>query len=325
MVLYDFPLEQLKTYTPDRNEPGDFAAFWQETLEEARRHPLAPVFEPVPTDLRAIQTYDVTFRGFGGQPIKGWLNLPRHPSGPLPCVVEYIGYGGGRGFPSDWLLYPSAGFATLVMDTRGQGSGWLRGDTPDVETEPGCPQYPGFMTRGILNPRTYYYRRLITDAVRAVEAARSSPLVDASRIALTGASQGGGLALIVGGLEPSVQAVLPDVPFLCHYRRATQITDQIPYLEIALYCKTHRDQVETVFRNLAYFDGLNFAVRAKAPALFSMGLMDDLCPPSTVHAAYNYYAGPKQICVYEYNQHDGGGTHHAQQRLRFLASLWPEA
>src|SRR5512135_2910384 len=104
MVFFDLSLEQLKTYHPDRNEPKDFEAFWQETLDETRQFPLNPVFEPVQTNLRMIETYDVTFRGFGGQPIKGWLNLPRLRHGPLPCVVEYIGYGGGRGFPSDWLL-----------------------------------------------------------------------------------------------------------------------------------------------------------------------------------------------------------------------------
>lgn len=44
------------------------------------------------------------------------------------------------------------------------------------------------MTRGILQPATYYYRRVFTDAVRAVEAARSHPAVDAGRVAVTGDS-----------------------------------------------------------------------------------------------------------------------------------------
>ena len=51
-------------------------------------------------------------------------------------------------------------------------------------------------------------------------------------------------------------------------------------------------------------------------------MMDDICPPSTVYAAYNYYAGPKQICVYEFNQHDGGGIYQTNEKLRFLHQLW---
>ncbi|MER3443975.1 MAG: acetylxylan esterase, partial [Meiothermus sp.] len=68
-----------------------------------------------------------------------------------------------------------------------------------------------------------------------------------------------------------------------------------PYNEIAAFCRVHRDKVGQVFATLAYFDGVNFAARATAPALFSVGLMDDVCPPSTVYAAYNHYAGPKEI------------------------------
>jgi cephalosporin-C deacetylase len=322
MPFFDLPLEQLQTYQPPRDEPADFDAFWRQTLDEVRRAPLNPIFTPVDGGLATVETFDLTFNGYGGQPVKGWLQLPRHRTGPLPCVVEYIGYGGGRGFPTDWLLWSSAGYAHLVMDTRGQGSASLKGDTPDPEVDGSNPHHPGFMTRGILRPQTYYYRRVFADAVRAVEAARAHPAVDEARIALTGGSQGGGIALAVSGLLPEVQAVMPDVPFLCHYRRATEITDLLPYLEIARFLMVHRDKEAAVFATLAYFDGLNFATRAQAPALFSVGLMDEICPPSTVFAAYNHYAGPKEIRVWRYNYHEGGGTYQAQEKIKFLRSLW---
>jgi cephalosporin-C deacetylase len=321
-MLFDLPLEELKTYLPPREEPADFDAFWQETLAQARQHPLDARFELVDYGLCTVKTFDVTFNGYGGQPIKGWLLLPQQRSSPLPCIVEYIGYGGGRGFPLDWLVWSSAGFAHLVMDTRGQGSAWKPGDTPDIQTDGSSAHYPGFMTLGVLDPKTYYYRRVFTDAVRAVEAARNHPAVDAERIAVTGASQGGGIALAVSGLEPTVQVSMPDVPFLCHYRRATEIVDTAPYNEIAQYCKIHRDKIEIVFHTLSYFDGVNLAVRARAQALFSTALMDDTCPPSTVFAAYNHYAGPKQIRVWPYNYHEGGETYQAIEKIKFISNLW---
>ena len=322
MPFFDFPYEELVSYRPQRVEPPDFDRFWSDTLAEARSHALEARFEPVDYGLRLLDTYDLTFNGYGGQPVKGWLLLPRQRSASLPCVVNYLGYGGGRSFPPDWTQFPAAGYACLVMDTRGQGSNWSSGDTPDPEPEGSSPFYPGFMTRGVLDPRTYYYRRVFTDAVRAIEAARSHPAVDAGRIAITGGSQGGGITLAVAGLEPAVQAVLPEVPFLCHYRRATQLVATFPYSEISGYLKAHRDQVEKVFQTLSYFDGVNFVTRAHAPALFSVGLMDDICPPSTVYAAYNYYAGPKKIDVYEYNNHEGGGSFHILEKLRFLNEMW---
>jgi cephalosporin-C deacetylase len=322
MPFFDLSLEELQVYLPERVEPDDFDAFWQTTLQQARQHPLGARYVQVDYGLRSLEAYDVTFNGYAGQPVKGWLLLPRQREGLLPGVVEYIGYGGGRGFPTDWLFWPSLGYALLVMDTRGQGSAWRQGDTPDLLADGATPSFPGFMTQGVLDPHTYYYRRLFTDGVRAVEALAAHPAVDPARIAVTGGSQGGGISLAVGGLAPQVQAVMPDVPFLCHFRRATEITDCAPYSEIAHYCKVHRDKIEKVFFTLSYFDGVNFAARTQVPALFSVGLMDDTCPPSTVYAAYNHYAGLKDIRIYPYNNHEGGESYQSLEKAHFLAQLW---
>ncbi len=322
MAFYDLPLEQLREYRPDRAEPSDFDEFWRRTLAETREHALDARFEPSEFGLRTVEVFDVTFGGYCGHPIRGWLMLPRRREGRLPCVVQYVGYGGGRGHPYDWLVWSSAGYAHLVMDTRGQGSSWLPGSTPDPGADGAGYHYPGFMTQGILDPERYYYRRVFTDAVRAVEAARSHPEVDPERIVVTGGSQGGGMTLVVAALVPdAVVAAMPDVPFLCHFRRATEITDSHPYQEIARYCVIHRDEVDRVFETLAYFDGLNFAARASAPALFSVGLMDEVCPPSTVFAAYNHYAGRKDIRVYRYNHHEGGEAFQTMEQIRFLEGL----
>jgi cephalosporin-C deacetylase len=322
MSFFDLPLDQLKTYLPAREEPQDFDSFWQTTLEEARAYPLNATFKKVDYGLVAQETFDITFNGFGGQPIKGWLILPRERRGKLPCVVEYIGYGGGRGFAIDWLLWASAGYAHVVMDTRGQGGSWTPGDTPDLYAEGGNAHYPGSMTDGILDPKHYYYRRVFTDAVRAIETARSHPAVDAGKIAVTGGSQGGGLSIAAAGLVPDVGVAMPDVPFLCHFRRATELVDTFPYKEIADYCHIHRDKVDRVFKTLAYFDGINFATRAQAKGLFSTGLMDEVCPPSTVFAAYNYWIGEKDIKVYPYNGHEGGGSYQTLEKVRFLKKVW---
>jgi len=320
-MFFDLPQAELEVYCPPRQEPEDFDSFWAETLATARSYPLSPIFTLVDFGLKTVETYDVTFNGYGGQKVKGWLLVPQQRPHRLPCVVEYIGYGGGRGFPIDRLLWSSAGYVHLVMDIRGQGSEWMRGDTPDTEPDGSNPQTPGFLTRGVLDPRKYYYRRVYVDAVRAVETAFSCEFVDPDRVLITGVSQGGGISLAVAGFVPDLLGVMPDVPFLCDIRTATGLVDTEPYNELARYCKVHRDQVETVFTTLSYFDGMNFAVRSKAPALFSTGLMDDTCPPRTVYAAFNHYSGPKQIIAYPYNQHEGGESFHKLEQLHFAAAL----
>jgi cephalosporin-C deacetylase len=316
MAMFDLPLAALQDYRPALAEPGDFDAFWGRTLTGAREHDLAAELTPYDALLPGVQVFDVRFAGYGGQRVAAWLILPAGRSRPLPCVVQFIGYGGGRGRPHEWLLWPAAGYAVLVMDSRGQGDG----DTPDLAGD-GTPHHSGLMTRGILDPEQYYYRRLFTDAVRAVDLAATLPDVDPDRIVVAGASQGGGIAQAVAGLHRHVRAALIDVPFLTHFRRATEITDSYPYQELSVFCATNRDRIDQAFQTLSYFDGVHLAARATAPALYSAGLMDDVCPPSTVFAAYNHYAGPKDIQVWPYNRHEGGGTHQAPVQLPWLHSL----
>jgi cephalosporin-C deacetylase len=320
---YDMDLDALRTYAPVVREPEDFDAFWRTTLAESRELASPPEFARVDVGLRTVTTYDVTFSGFGGQPIKGWLLIPAGHDEPLPCVVEYIGYHGGRGSPIDWLLWSGVGYAHFIMDSRGQGSAWRRGDTPDASLETAPPQGPGYLTRGILSPDTYYYRRLIADAALALDAITQNRAIDSSRIAVTGASQGGGIALAAAALSSIPNLLMSDVPFLTFIERSVTLVETEPYAELIRYLAVHRDHTETVFRTLSYIDGANMAPRASIPALFSCALMDDICPPSAIFAAYNRYGGPKEIRVWPFNHHEGGEADQSAQRIAWLTSHWP--
>jgi cephalosporin-C deacetylase len=119
MPCLDLPLDQLRAYRPALEPPADLAAFWSATLGDARTHDLAATFTPVATGLTLIDTFDVTFAAFGGDPIRAWLRVPAGATRPVPAVVQFVGYGGGRGLAHQDLLWPVAGYAFLIMDTRG--------------------------------------------------------------------------------------------------------------------------------------------------------------------------------------------------------------
>jgi cephalosporin-C deacetylase len=317
MPFFDFEGTQLTGYRSRVTAPADFEQFWRETLAEARGYDLNAVFEPYDAGLSTVDVFDVTFSGFGGHRIRGWYIVPRGANAGRGSIVKFIGYNGGRGFPHEHLLWPTSGRPVLVMDTRGQGSGWGVGDTPDPVGSD--PAHAGFMTKGIAGPNTYFYRRVMTDAVRALDAIRMRAETDPARIAVAGGSQGGGLALAAAGLDASVKAVLTDVPFLSDFPRAIGLAPRDPYGEISRYLAVHRDMVERALETLRYFDTVNLGPRAKASALFSVGLMDTICPPSTVYAAFNAYAGNKKIVSYSYNDHEGGGPFQEREQLRWLA------
>lgn len=319
-MFIDLPEAELRTYRSTQRDPADFDEFWADTLAETRRHELVVTVTPVEPGLATLDVFDVSFPGFGGEPIKAWLRVPRGAEGPLPTIVQFHGYGRGRGQAFENLLWASAGFAHFDMDTRGQGWGGSTGDTAD-ESGSG-PQVPGFLTRGVEARETYYYRRVFADAVRAVAAARSLAVVDSGRVGVVGISQGGGIALAVAGLVPDLAAVVARVPFLCDFPRASVITDELPYKEVGQYLATHRHRVDQVQETLAYFDGVNFAKRATAPLAITAALMDSICPPSTIFGAFNNYAGPKTMTVWPYNGHEGGSWEDDALALRaFRAHL----
>ncbi|MER5639156.1 acetylxylan esterase [Kitasatospora sp. NPDC002227] len=318
MPLTDFGLDELVDQRPELTIPEGFDQFWQRTLAEARSYDGAVKAERVTeqSGLRTVEVEDVRFPGWNGEPVAAWLLRPRGAEGPLPVVVSYQGYCGGRGLPTEHLFWSAAGYAQLVVDSRGQGH-----DTPDRTEGDGTQWVEGFMTRGIDSPEHYYYRRLITDCVRAVDAVAKLPGLDTDRIVVTGASQGGGLALAVAGLTgDGIAAVLPDVPFLCHFRRSVQIAFEGPYPEIVKYLRWHsRHKVAETFAVLDHFDGMHFAPRATAPALFSVGLMDPVCPPSTVYAAFNHYGGAdRTMTVWPFADHSGGCGSNPPTQLAWL-------
>ncbi len=321
MSHFDLPLEHLREYRPTVRVPHDFDEFWASTLKETRSFELDVTAELVENHLALVDTWDVTFSGFGGDRVRAWLHVPTGATGPLPTVVMYHGYSRGRGLPHQYLTYALAGYALFSMDTRGQG--WTSpGDTPDPSAAFGTPGQPGLMVRGILDPRDYYFRRVFADAVRAIEAARSFDVVESNRVVVDGGSQGGGISIAAAGLVKDLAGSMADVPFLCHFERAITITNEYPYQELVGYLARYRERFDTVMNTLSYFDGVSFAARSNAPALYSVALMDEVCPPSTVFAAFNAQPGEKEISIYPFNGHEGGGEFHEVDKLGWLERLF---
>ena len=237
-------------------------------------------------------------------------------------MVKFIGYGGGRGVPAEHMLLPALGYAVLVMDSRGQGGRWTTGATADGAGT--GPENSLVMTRGITTPEEYYYTRMFVDAALAVDTARELAGSPEATIAVTGGSQGGALALAAAALRAdSVLVCHADVPFLCDIQRAITLAPHAPYTEIPEFLAENVDLIPQALDTLRYIDCALLARRITATTLVSVGLMDDICPPSTVFAAYNEInAADKEIAVYPYSGHSWPKAH-AERQLRHLREHFP--
>lgn len=331
MPVLDMPLEELRTYRPRLEEPDDFDRWWADQLATLPDRPT--VLSDVEVDAAhspfpLLQVRQIVFAGADGVPVHALLTAPAPGTGPagrthtsadgrLPGVVQLVGYGGGRGLPGQVPWYALGGYAHLIVDPRGQGADWAYGSTPDPGS---CGAHAaGWLTDGVANRQTCYYRRTILDAVAAVRVMRETAGVDPRRIAVLGGSQGGGLTLAAAALDGQVQAACVDSPFITHIPRALSLASTGPYLELVRYLAVRPEEEERVMRTLSYIDGLSFAARLHAPTLFATGLLDPVCPTSTCFAAHQLCAATtKRIDVYPYGGHEGGGHRQVLAHLRWL-------
>jgi len=312
----DMPLEQMRQYKPSLYREADFESFWNGTLSAALKQPLNAELIPYNLPARGVQSYAVRFDGFEGGRLAGWYLRPER-NGRFPGLCVYHGYSGRGTRPLDLIHLAAQGLCVLSMDCRGQD-----GQSQDTSV-PAEGHHLGWMTKGIRNPKTYYYRYVYSDAVRALELLAARDEVDAARLAITGGSQGGGLALAVSALSERPILSLPDIPFLCDYRRAISITPAGPYPEIPGFCKAFPLLYEQVVRTLSYFDNLNLAPRIKCRTVISNCLWDDICPPSTIFGVYNHITAEKQIEIYPFHKHDVPYDHYELKFRLLMETLNP--
>ena len=317
MPSIDWPYEKLVEYKPELTLQEDFNGFWDDNIAESGKVPLNAEFIEVEDFLPLCRVYDVGFDGADGVRVRGWFLTPLKVEKPLPAVVQFIGYSGGREYPHALAPHVLNGFCAFIMDSRGQGgnTGWK------MDTSFGAER--GFITHGILDKDEYYFRNFYLDTVRAVEVVARCDEVDGERIAAIGGSQGGALTIACAGLSDKVAAMCPDVPWLSHFRRSVDIAVG-PYEEITNFMKRFPEQIEKAFETLSYFDNMNLVTRIQVSrAYYSVGLCDDICPPSTVYASYNHLpeSVESDIEVYPYNKHEGGGNLHQQRKLQWLRKV----
>lgn len=315
MPIFDLPLEELRHYAGRNPRPDDLDAYWAEALAEldavmaaSDGVPEADVrLDPVEHVAPYAECFDLWFTGVRGARVYAkYLRPAGSASGEVeqrPAVVVFHGY---SGMSPDWfalLPYVAQGYTVAALDCRGQG-----GRSQDVGGALGTT-LNGHIVRGLDDdPQHLAFRHIYLDTVQLTRIVMAMPQVDADRVGVTGASQGGALALACAALEPRVRACASVYPFLSDFLRVWEMdlaTDA--YVELREYLRRfdpRHERVDEMFRRLGYIDVQHLAPRIRADVLMVTGLMDTVCPPSTQFAAYNRITAPKEMLVYPDFEHE---------------------
>jgi cephalosporin-C deacetylase len=303
-LMFDMPLEKLKTYQGRNPKPGDFDAFWDRSLKEM--HALDPQVELIPADFKTpfADCFDLYFTGMGGARVHAMLVQPKKSGQPHPAVVMFHGYSGDAGDWQSKLPYAAAGFTVAALDCRGQG-----GKSEDVGGVTGNTLH-GHIIRGLDGPPDkMLFRQIFLDTAQMTRIVMDMEDVDENRVGAAGGSQGGGLTLACASLEPRIKRAAPVFPFLCDYQRVWEMDlAKAAYQELQDYFRRfdpRHEREQDVFTQLGYVDVQHLAPRIKGKVLLGIGLMDQVCPPSTQFAAYNKITAVKAMEIYPDYGHEG--------------------
>ena len=308
--------EQIKPAAP---APADFDAFWKEKLAELARVPVNPVLEKTPDakNTTGVDYYKVTLDNIRGTHVRGQLARPSAP-GKHPAIITFQ-------FAGVYALEQNV----VIGDAK---AGWIALNISAHDLPIGSPpEFYKDLKEGALKNYIYigsedreksYFLRMFLGCVRAIDYVTSRPDWDGKTLIVTGASQGGLQSFVAAGLSPKVTGLMTVVPAGCDvYGPNAGRAFGWPYW-LSSWGPQDRD-MKKVETTAGYFDAINFAARAKAPALVAYGLNDTTARPTGIAAAINVLQGPKEPIILPLSDHYGSGG--AQNAYYKRAIQWKTA
>lgn len=296
--------------TPVAEMPDDFNQFWIAAREEAKKAPLdAKMTHLAARSSEKINVYEVSFRnGSADNRIHGILCVPKG-AGKFPAALQVPGagtrsYGGDAGTAE-------AGIITLQIGIHGIPVTMENGVYQNLAAGP-LSEYWIF---NLDDRDRYYYKRVYLGCLKAIDFLYSLPQFDSSTLAVYGGSQGGALSIVTAALDSRVKYLYSFYPALC---------DLTGYFHGRAGGWPHMFANNNAFNNKAdkvatsrYYDVVNFARNLKVAGVYSFGYNDEVCPPTSMFAAYNSITAPKQLLIYE----DSGHWTYPEQSKRMNAMM----
>ena len=306
-----FDPERLTAVTPT---PADFDAFWQRTIEDARRIPLLPVMTRLADRSTAdVDVYHVSFQNHrAGSRLYGMLTVPTRP-GKYPAMLSVPGAGVRPYFPN--MDIARRGVIHLAIGIHG-----IPVDRDSlIYNELRATALASYWAYGAEDRDLYYYKRVYTGVVRAGDFLLGLPQSDGTNYVVRGGSQGGGLAIVTAVLDPRVKAIASSYPAMSDlFGYFAGRAGGWPHI---FQDTSHMRALSEKKETLAYYDVVNFARRLRVPGMFAWGFNDTTVPPTSSYVTYNVITSPKEAIIVPETGHFEVASQREPMREWLLAKL----
>lgn len=269
-------------FSPDNidsyeEEPDDFDEFWAENLARLADIPMDANVTFLEDSYHA-HTYRVDLASVDGRRVYGYVSIPEG-EGPFPAILVLPPYGSDADHVRPKPYYAAQGAIFMMISIH---------NVPPDEYDP-LSYEPNVLT----NRDSFYYKNAFLAGVRAIDYIFSMEKFDGEQFGVMGTSQGGGLSMVLAGLDSRVKILIEKVGALCeHSGYKYNRTCGFPrYLRAAGYERLAAEAASEV----KYFDAVYFAKRYEGPVLAVVSWEDETCAPATGTSAINNMMGTKIV------------------------------
>jgi cephalosporin-C deacetylase len=267
---------------PSANEPSDFDAFWSKQREALKTIPMNPILRPISDLPNGSKQFILQLDGIEGRKVYGYLSIPKG-TGKFPAVLSLPAFGDGT-FPSDGLVNgdfsDKANAISLIINVH---------NAPPNEIDPNAYKPDVFS-----DANKIYARYMVLAGLRALDYLTSRPDFNGS-LGVCGLSQGGGLSIMVAGLDSRVSALMVDNPAFCNHH-AWQVGKPAGFPQYFKNASAQNLDMDAVGKAIKYYDAAYFLKRYRNPAMILTGYLDDVTPTESVFSAANQHRGQLTIC-----------------------------
>lgn len=280
-----------------QTDPADFDVFWEQGRAELAKIPMDARMTLMPEACTSkINVYHVSFRSTGDSwqspaRIYGILCEPKTP-GKYPAVLRVPGAGVRPYFGDKDIA--ERGAITLEIGIHGIPLN-LPKEVYDVLLPGALNEYWTFNAD---DRQKFYYHRVVLGCLRSNDFIATLPNWDGKNLVVAGASQGGFLAIATAALDKRVTGLSATHPAMCDltgplFGRAGGWPHPFRNVKEGKLSAAEQSKCEA----LRYYDSVNFARRVRVPGFYIWGYNDEVCPPTSCHAAFNTIQAPKELAL----------------------------